>query len=173
MATIAPMSGPIPGENYTSDTKNYAWHRPPDFTNLDKAIDDIGKTLLSKEGSAGLLTMLDTGVDVVSLTSIVLLNGIGKGKWTPDMAILLAGPTSHLIKMIGEADGLKVNMGLDDSIKAPTKAFFDGIRQVDEVRAQKAAMKVDTSLIQKPQDGGLMDMPVEDKPAGLMTEEEV
>ena len=167
------FDGPIPGENFTSDTKNYPWHRPPQYTELDDAIEDAYKTLLEKNASVSVITLLELGVSAVQIADMFCTSGIGKGKWTPDMAILLAGPTSHLIKMIGEADGLKVNMGLDDSIKAPTKAFFDGIRQVDEVRAQKAAMKVDTSLIQKPQDGGLMDMPVEDKPAGLMTEEEV
>ena len=29
---------PIPGANYTSDTRNYPWHRPSDITTYDEAV---------------------------------------------------------------------------------------------------------------------------------------
>ena len=31
----AQPSGPIPGENFTSDERNYPWHRPPEYTDTD------------------------------------------------------------------------------------------------------------------------------------------
>ena len=35
------FDAPIPGENYTAETKNYPWHRPPDIVDYDEAIDFI------------------------------------------------------------------------------------------------------------------------------------
>ena len=32
------FEGPIPGENYLTDTKNYPWHRPPDLVDYDEAV---------------------------------------------------------------------------------------------------------------------------------------
>ena len=34
-------NAPIPGANYTSDTRNYPWHRPPDITDVDEALEHI------------------------------------------------------------------------------------------------------------------------------------
>ena len=61
------FDGPIPGENYTSDTKNYPWHRPPEYDDLDKAIEYIGKRLTNQEYAVGVLTMLEAGIPIVCL----------------------------------------------------------------------------------------------------------
>ena len=29
------FDAPIAGENFTSDTRNYPWHRPPEITDYD------------------------------------------------------------------------------------------------------------------------------------------
>ena len=34
----AQPSGPIPGENFTSDERNYPWHRPPEYTDMDLSL---------------------------------------------------------------------------------------------------------------------------------------
>lgn len=107
------LSGPIPGENYTSDTKNYPWHRPPEVTNLDQAIELSAKQLMSEEGSSGLVTMLHSGMDIATLTDTFVTSGIGAGKWTPDFAILLAGPVSHMIYLMAKGYGIDADLGID------------------------------------------------------------
>ena len=32
------LNAPIPGANYMADTRNYAWHRPPDMVDYDEAV---------------------------------------------------------------------------------------------------------------------------------------
>ena len=39
MRTEPEFDGPIPGENFTSETKNYPWHRPPEITDYDEALE--------------------------------------------------------------------------------------------------------------------------------------
>lgn len=141
MATIHPFDGPIPGENYTSDTKNYAWHRPPEFDDIDKAIDYIGKRLTKEENAVGLLTMIESGIPLTDLTQMFLMSGIGAGKWTMDYALLLAGPTCHIMMIMAKAYGMKYNLGFnnkDIAAKPPTSAFFDTVKEINAAKASAA-----------------------------------
>lgn len=155
----SPMSGPIPGENYTSDTKNYAWHRPPEYTDLDKAIEAIGKKFMDEKNAYGILTMLEMGVDVASIVEMTLMSGIGGGKWTVDQALLLAGPTSHIICLLAKGYGVKYDLGLEDKKIMPTKAFFDGFKEVDKSKVHSAVSNIDIPTVEakaKTQGGGMM-----------------
>ena len=145
--------GPIPGENYTSNTKNYPWHRPPEMTDLDTAIEAIMKQLATKQTAYSLLTVLQAGVDIVTAVDIFLTNSIGSGKITPDMALLLAGPTAHIMMIMAKDYGIDFDMGLDDQAP-PTISFLkakadinprkvvnvleDVTKETDAVKAQAA-----------------------------------
>ena len=156
------LSGPIPGENFTSDTKNYPWHRPPEFTDLDKAIDMASKKLLSKD-SEGILTMLETGVDIATVTDMFITSGISSGKWTPDFGLLLAGPISHIIYLMAKGYVIKCDLGIEKKTKAPTSAYFDGIRiedkKLNSLLAQIPEVVKETSgTVEQASGGGFMGM---------------
>lgn len=144
---MKPFDGPIPGENFTSDTKNYPWHRPPEHTDLDTAIDEIAKRLLDEDSATGILTMLANGVTIVEITDMFLTSGIGAGKWTVDFALLLAGPTSHIFYMMAKAYGIECEMGIDNTTPPITKAFFDGFKSVDAASVQDAMADVDVEEV--------------------------
>ena len=122
-----PLSGPIPGENYTSDTKNYAWHRPPEHDSLDTAMEDILTKLLDEENT-GALTMIESGVTIAELTQIILMSGIMAGKWTLDYALLLAGPTAHVLYLMAKAYEIDCDMGIDKGFKPITSNFITELR---------------------------------------------
>jgi len=151
------MSGPIPGENYTSNTKNYPWHRPPEITDLDKAIDLSAKQLMSEDGAQGIVTFLQMGMDIATLTDIFVTSGIASGKWTPDFAILLAGPVSHIIYLMAKGYDIDADLGIETKKSPYTKAFFDEMKiQEDKVRQVQEALTPE--LIQE----------VENKVSGFM-----
>jgi hypothetical protein len=125
---VHPISGPIPGENYTSDTKNYPWHRPPEVTDLDTAIEVSAKQLMSEEGSLGLITMLKAGIDIASLTDMFVTSGIGAGKWTPDFAILLAGPVSHIIYLMAKSYDIDCDLGIDLPKNHYTNSYLKAVK---------------------------------------------
>lgn len=135
------FSGPLPGENFTSDTKNQPWHRPPQFTSVDAAIEYSVQKLLDKKRSKQILTMLEMGVSVVQVTDIYLTAGMGQGKWTPDFALLMAGPVAHIIKMMGDGYGVKYVMGLEDNEKIPTKNYFDNAASLKEYKGSSEGLK--------------------------------
>ena len=132
------LDGPIPGENFTSDTRNYPWHRPPEITDLDDAIEASMKKLSSKEGAFSLITALQSGVSVVDMASIFVMSGVGAGKWTPDFALLLVGPVAHMMKIMADGYGMKdYSMGLDES-EPVTSAWFDAVQTIDKKRITKS-----------------------------------
>lgn len=143
-------SGPIPGENYTSDTKNYPWHRPPEITDLDKGVEISAKRLMSDEGSVGIFTMLGTGIDIATVTDMFVTSGIGAGKWTPDFALLLSGPISHIVYLMAKGEGIDADLGIKSKKPTLTKSFFDGIK-VDQDNMQIVKDSITPELIQEVQ----------------------
>lgn len=106
--------GPIPGENHLSDTKNYPWHSKPEITDLDDAVEESIKILFSKRSSKNYMSLMELGYPIVGLTSLFLMLGVSKGKWSIDFALLLAGPVSHILKIMGESAGIKYTMGTEE-----------------------------------------------------------
>lgn len=123
------MSGPIPGENYTSDTKNYPWHRPPEFDDVDKAIEHVAQKLTSEDVSMHVLTLVEQGFKISTITDMFLTSGMGKGKWTMDMALLMAGPVAHILCLMCAAEDIEYDLGVDDKDTPPTKAYFNTVNK--------------------------------------------
>jgi hypothetical protein len=141
MATkIDLIDGPIPGENYTSDTKNYPWHRPPEFTDLDSAIEASFNKLATTEGAFSLLTALESGISIADMSSIFVINGVGEGKWTVDYAILLAGPIAHIMQIMADGYGIEYSTGWDETKKPVTSASYKKMKSIDSGPALREAI---------------------------------
>ena len=67
---LNPFDGPIPGANYTSDTKNYPWHRPPEVSDLDDAIELFSKRITNEDVLPKVITMMEIGLPVVRIAEI-------------------------------------------------------------------------------------------------------
>jgi hypothetical protein len=145
---LNPFDGPIPGANYTSDTKNYPWHRPPEVSDLDDAIELFSKKITDEEVLPKVITMMEIGLPVVRVADIIVTGGIMAGKWTPDIAIMMAGPATHLLMILGKGYGIKkLNTGLDrPKSKFPTKVFFEEMKKYNEQQGGVAAHGVSESL---------------------------
>ena len=144
------QSGPIPGENYLSDTKNYPWHRPPKYTTLDKAIDHVIEHIFETKRAQTLMTVLEIGIPVSTVTSMYLQAGIGQGKWTPDFALLMAGPVAHIMQIMADGYNIKYDMGIDENNRVPTKAFFENMVDIKKPAPTKE-MKEEAKEVVKPE----------------------
>lgn len=126
------LAGPIPGENFTSDIKNHPWHRPPEFDDLDMAIEYSAKKLTSQDASMSILTLLKNDVSVAAITDMYVTNGIMQGKWTVDYALLMAGPISEIIALLADGAKVKYRMGIEDTGPMFTNAFFEEMEELTE-----------------------------------------
>lgn len=97
----------IPGQSLTDSPGNAAWEHPPQFTNVRKALNYMYGQLLTKPHTAKLLTLLEQGVPAEAITKTVLFAGFAGGKWTPDLALLMARPTLAMVVALGKAADIK------------------------------------------------------------------
>lgn len=134
MANVFELNGPIPGENYTSDTRNYPWHRPPQFVDYDEAIDYLIERIDQKEVTHTMTTLMEMEQDVVTITTMLLINAISEGRISVDLALLISGPVARYIQIVGEGVGVKVEMGLteDPPMTIERLKLLAGITSDDE-----------------------------------------
>jgi hypothetical protein len=160
------FEGPIPGENYLTDTKNYPWHRPPDLVDYDEAVSYMLDKIDEPEQIELVFAMLQIDAHVATVVSTLLLQGISKGKFSIDLAMLMAGPLARYIEIKANNSGIKHEMGVekaDRMVLTPTllKAALGIIEQPEEESEEIKALREEAgpNEITQEQMMGLMSMP--------------
>jgi hypothetical protein len=132
--------------------------------------------------------MLGIDAKVTTVVSTLLLQAISKGKFTIDMAMLIAGPLARYIEIQAKNAGVKYDMGLENKdriVLTPTllKASLGILEQPEEESPEIMAMREEAGPMEPEQEQimGLMSQPpegavaAEDEQAAMLgqTEEEV
>jgi hypothetical protein len=157
------LDAPIPGENFTSDTKNMPWHRPPDLVDYDDAIEYFFGRLEEPEQMEMTFAMIGIDAHITTIVSTILLQAIRVGKISIDLAILIAGPLARIIEIQAKGVDLKYDMGIDDAdriIITPTllKATM-GIVEDEDTGKISPEEALEEEVPQEEQ--GLMSMPTD------------
>lgn len=160
------LDGPIPGENYTADTRNYPWHRPPEITSFNAGVTRLIDDMDDDREMQLIYSLLELDVPVAIITSNLLMRKISRGIIPIDLAILMAGPVARYIEILAKDNGLKADM--DTSIPGqepitPTMlklqmGTVDDIQDLLEKKANAPETPADDS---GEQEGGLMGVPAE------------
>lgn len=122
-------SGPIPGANFTSDTKNYPWHQPPEFTDISEALDKIVSRITDKNISRKLVALAEVGIPLYRIAGFVIMEGISQGKWTTDLGLLLVGPTCKIIEILCTQYDVEYDLGLEEDESFVTGLFVQAKMQ--------------------------------------------
>ena len=110
-----PFDAPIPGQGLTDEPGNYPWEHPPQFTDTDEAADFVWDRLHRPEFMEQVIAMLDAGIPVEALGRIIIFNGFMEGKWTPDVAFIIAEPVMKMIATMGLTAGVEnIRMSMSD-----------------------------------------------------------
>ena len=110
-----PFDAPVPGQSLTDKPGNAAWEHPPQFVNTAEAADFIWNQLSSPEFSEQVIGMLDAGIPVEAIARVILFGGFTDGKWTPDVAFIIAEPVMKMIATVGFLGGVKkFRISIDD-----------------------------------------------------------
>ena len=119
------LKAPIPGENLTASTRNYAWHKPPQFPEYDDAFEHfLDEYISDKDALTSGIVMAESGISLNSIVTTALLGMVSNGKISPDMSIMLAGPMYKMLKGTMDNLGAKYLTGFDT--EAEIKEFFSG-----------------------------------------------
>ena len=102
------FSAPVAGESLTSAPQNMVFEKPPQFTDLETATEFVWDQMNKRDNTLKLLAMLDKQIPVDGLAKTILFSGFASGKWTPDLAVLMAKPVIAMIITIGKSAGIDV-----------------------------------------------------------------
>ena len=120
---------PIPGANYTSDTRNWPWHRPPDITSVDECLDYVVETLTETDAGARYMSIVEAGMPLTAITDIVVTLGIGRGKWTPDFALLVAGPVTRILEIMAKSYNIEYDLGIEEEPDYRSSVYYEALAE--------------------------------------------
>ena len=108
--------------------------------------------------------MLDAGIPVEAIGRIIIFNGFMEGKWTPDVAFIIAEPVMKMIATMGMRAGVdNIVMSMEDiTNKSDIKSIVK--TKLNREDAEKAAMGVKKD-IKKVEQKGLMAKPKKEETA--------
>lgn len=123
------LKAPIPGENLTVNSKNYAWHRPPQYPEFDDAFEFIIDDSLADQKKLGAaMLMLSNGISALAIVQTLMISKVGQGKISPDMSLLLVGPVYKTFVRMMDAAGVEYLSGFDtpEEIRAYAEKLQSG-----------------------------------------------
>ena len=157
-----PFDAPIPGQSLTDTPGNYPWEHAPLITDPEQATEFIWDRLHKPEFAEQVIAMLDAGIPVEALGRVILFGGFVEGKFSPDVAFIIAQPVMEMIASMGIASGIdKFRMSMSDLTNNKQMTEIIKIKQEKEEFEKIArGVKQDIKKV-KTEDKGLMAKPEE------------
>ena len=110
-----PFDAPIPGQSLTDTPGNPSWEHPPQFTDVEQASEYVWGKIHNERALTQIILFLKEGVPVEAIARMVLFGGFMEGKWTPDVAFIIAEPVMKMIATMGLTAGVeKIRMSMTD-----------------------------------------------------------
>mgnify|MGYP000600230594 CR=1 FL=1 len=101
------FNAPIPGESLTQPPGAAPYERPHQFSDADQALEYLFQTLTQPKASLMITYMLKKGATCEAIARSILFDGFIKGRWSPDLGLLIGRTTLVMIASIAEAAGIK------------------------------------------------------------------
>tara|TARA_R100000781_G_scaffold114773_2_gene86897 strand:+ start:238 stop:765 length:528 start_codon:yes stop_codon:yes gene_type:complete len=158
--TSNPFDAPVPGQSLTDTPGNSPWEHPPQYTDLDKAAEYVWDNLHEENKLEQILLILKSGVSVEALTRGILFTGFVDGKWSVDLALLLAEIVFNQILAIGvkaKIKNIKVLSG--DNSNSEFRNEYGKLmvsKNKKNKKAEKAIKEIKEDIQQLPETMGLM-----------------
>jgi hypothetical protein len=86
------FNAPIPGHSLTQPPQNWAWEKPPVYTNPEEAMMYVVERVEKPDVEENFLRLLLAGTPIEAITNTIVFAGFSEGYWTPDMAEILKPP---------------------------------------------------------------------------------
>ena len=131
-----PFDTPIPGQSLTDTPGNYPWEHAPLITDPEQATEFIWDRLHKPEFAEQVIAMLDAGIPVEAIGRIIIFAGFTEGKWTPDVAFIIAEPVMKMIATVGMLGGVKnFRISLEDMTNE------NELNSIMDIKSKKEAFK--------------------------------
>ena len=113
MEEVSKMNRPIPGQSLTNDPENPApFEKAPEYTNVHEATMYLWDTVTEEETYSALMSGVSKGVPIMNITQVILFGGFQKGRWNPDLMMMLIEPLAYML--IALAERLDLDIKIDN-----------------------------------------------------------
>lgn len=93
----------IPGQSLTNDPDNrYEFEKAPEFTELRDALEFLFVSITEESKYPILMSYINQGIPIMEIVQVTLFQGFDKGRWNPDLAMLLAEPLAYMFMALAE-----------------------------------------------------------------------
>jgi len=100
---------PIPGQSLTRDPDSPApYEQAPEFTNVHKAVEYLFGNIIDEKSYVPVMQALANDTPIMDLVQVVLFEGFQKGKWNPDLMLMLVEPMAYILIALAERADIDV-----------------------------------------------------------------
>lgn len=147
------FQGPIPGQSLTQGAGSAPHDLPPQFSDVNDALEHIFELLTQPRQATRLILMLKKGVPAEYIARSILFIGFAKGKWTPDVALMALRVVMSQIIAIAQLKGIKVKVFNADKEQ---DAFLDQFLDMSQEPSGTSNTSTPTDNTQLPQFKGIL-----------------
>jgi len=105
------MNRALPGESLTANPDEpRAWEKPPEFTTMKDALEHVLGLLIKEKTYVSIVGAIGKGVPISDVVQQILYIGFTKGKWNPDLMLLLVEPVIYLLMSLCEKAGMEYKL---------------------------------------------------------------
>ena len=149
---LANNGRPIPGSSLTNSPDTpYAWEQPPQFVELQPAIDALFIELTEPEAYHSTMDLVRNEVPIADIAQVILTDGFQKGMWNPDLMLLLIEPTMYMIIAFAEKAGIQdyVTYQGEENEESDEDEQLTGIEQAISIAEDKKVPKAKAGVFPK------------------------
>ena len=111
---------PMPGESLTRDPDDRVpFEQPPKFTDRKDALEYHFELFTEEDNYAGIMDALESGVSIMEVVQVFLMQGFRDGLYNPDMMLMLAEPLAYMIAALAERADVDFTI-MNDPDEMPT-----------------------------------------------------
>ena len=158
--TRSMFEAPVPGQSLTKEPGKYPWESPPQFNNIDEAMQHYLNRFQDEKVMFNLFSLMEAKVPITTIAGSMILHGFAEGLYTPDVGLLVANDLMEvLVAMAKEAD-IPYEMGVKDDMEEEYRRAGQ-LKAVMAEREKGDVPKVEEVIEEAkpqpaPQQGGLM-----------------
>jgi len=105
----------IPGQSLTDEPKNFAWERPPEIVDPDKAIAYHMDYLNNPEVIESTLFVLASGLPVKNFVDVLLTNAVGNGMHSIDVSLIIKPVIQEAVTLTAKEADIEFQEEFDNS----------------------------------------------------------
>jgi len=108
LKVLSSMNRATPGESLTGNPDEpKTWEQPPKYTNIRDALEHVLSKLIEEKTYLSIVSAIGKGIPISDVVQQILYIGFTKGKWNPDMMLLLVEPLMYLVMSLCEKAGVE------------------------------------------------------------------